>query len=313
MEELHNHRRLNSNSSLYSTWMDLWNNFTADTDGDNNGSNSADHFDAMNLQKAEDVSVDAVMTSIIFNVIVFIMLMAVYELLRHRMPAVYSSRKKRYMSGSARRRRDKFKQQQQHQTGNDVASQASAESLTIDALAPGDESDDSLSIPRVPSMMSESSLPEIDRPLDWLGPVLGVSWKKVRQTAGLDGYFFLRFIRMNVRICAVTMVWFFIILVPLYGTGNEDNAHGWYNFSAKNVPKHSWRMWIPCILLYLFSGFIVFVIKQEYRHFLEVRQDFLARGSAHVNPQHHYSIMLENIPYELRSDRALAEVCCCSL
>lgn len=48
-------------------------------------------------------------------------------------------------------------------------------------------------------------------------------------------------------------------------------------------------------------------MKQEYRHFLELRQDFLARGSAHVNPQHHYSLMVENIPYEMRSERALHE------
>ena len=48
-------------------------------------------------------------------------------------------------------------------------------------------------------------------------------------------------------------------------------------------------------------------MKQEYRHFLELRQDFLARGSAHVHPQHHYSLMVENIPYEMRSERALHE------
>jgi calcium permeable stress-gated cation channel len=37
-------------------------------------------------------------------------------------------------------------------------------------------------------------------PFDWVAPVFGVSWKIVRQTAGLDAYFFLRFIRMCVRI-----------------------------------------------------------------------------------------------------------------
>lgn len=66
-------------------------------------------------------------------------------------------------------------------------------------------------------------------------------------------------------------------------------------------------MWAPVIAGYFFSGFICFVVKQEYRHFLELRQDFLARGSAHVHPQHHYSLVLENIPYELRSERALLD------
>jgi Late exocytosis, associated with Golgi transport/Cytosolic domain of 10TM putative phosphate transporter len=291
-------------SDLYHAWSSLWNNITEDADGDSNGSNSGDYFDGMNLQKAEDVSVKTVLTSVIFNTVLFLMLMAIYELLRHQMPAVYSHRKKRYMSGSGKLRQQKFKQQQQQR-------EVPTSSQDSDSIAPDqlfEDSDDSISIQHADSMMSDSSLPEIDKPLDWLGPVLGVSWKMVRRTAGLDGYFFLRFIRMNVRICAVTMVWFLLILVPLYGTGNEDNVTGWYKYSAKNLPKHGgWKMWIACVFLYLFSGFIVFVIKQEYRHFLEVRQDFLARGSAHVNPQHHYSIQIENIPYELRSERALAE------
>lgn len=62
---------------------------------------------------------------------------------------------------------------------------------------------------------------------------------------------------------------------------------------------------MPVIFAYLFCAFVIFVIKQEYRHYLELRQDFLARGSEHVLPQNRYSVMVENIPYELRSDRAL--------
>lgn len=49
------------------------------------------------------------------------------------------------------------------------------------------------------------------------------------------------------------------------------------------------------------------MIKQEYGHFLELRQDFLARGTITVHPQHHYSLVLENVPCELRSARALKE------
>ena len=35
--------------------------------------------------------------------------------------------------------------------------------------------------------------------------------------------------------------------------------------------------------------------------------DFLGRGEKNVNPQHHFSLMIENIPQELRSDKALFE------
>jgi Late exocytosis, associated with Golgi transport/Cytosolic domain of 10TM putative phosphate transporter len=150
-------------------------------------------------------------------------------------------------------------------------------------------------------------LPDEARPLDWIKTVYGVSWAQVRHKAGLDGYFFLRYIRMNVRITAVSTFWFFLVLVPIYASGNNNVATGWYHFSIQNLKSNDWSIWVPCVFLYLFSAFCCFCMKQEYRHYLELRQDFLARGSSHVHPQHHYSLMIENIPAELRSDSALKE------
>lgn len=258
----------------------FWGNATDD-------SNSTD-FDS-NLQPPQDVSVDAVVTSLYFNTFIFIILMASYECLRRLFPAVYSSRKRLDHTGTSTRNGNRAHAMNQQD-------QTLAEEEVEDARAR-----------RIDESMD--TLPD-DQPLDWIQPVFfGVPWPTVRKTAGLDGYFFLRYIRMNVRITAVSTFWFFLTLVPIYATGGSpnNNAQGWYHLSAANVHKDSWRMWAPVVLAYIFSGFICFVIKQEYRHFLELRQDFLARGSAHVHPQHHYSLMLENIPYELRSERALNE------
>lgn len=47
-------------------------------------------------------------------------------------------------------------------------------------------------------------------------------------------------------------------------------------------------------------------MSEEYKHYLECRVDFLARGEGMVaSPQHMYSLVVERIPHELRSDRAL--------
>jgi Cytosolic domain of 10TM putative phosphate transporter len=64
-------------------------------------------------------------------------------------------------------------------------------------------------------------------------------------------------------------------------------------------------MLIPVLFIYLFSSFTYFVMKQEFSHWMELRMDFLGRGERNVDPQHHFSLMLENIPHELRSDKAL--------
>jgi Late exocytosis, associated with Golgi transport/Cytosolic domain of 10TM putative phosphate transporter len=252
----------------------FWNNFTQSfTETDPN-------FDA-----AKDVSVDAVVASLYFNALAFVGLMIFYELLRHFLPAVYSSKK----------RLDVI-----HHTastnGNDPTTPNVVDGTSA-AVASTDNDTDELNLPD-------------ERPLDWIRPVLGVPWQKVREMVGLDGYFFLRYIRMNVRITAISTFWLFLIVVPVYFYGGNEASNltsGWYRISAANLSAQSNLMWVPCIALYFFTGFIFFVIQQEYEHYFNVRQDFLAKGSTHVHPQHHYSVVVENIPDVYQSDVALAK------
>lgn len=217
------------------------------------------------LKPAPDVSVNAVKSSFFFNSIVLVLLVASYEILRRLMPSVYSARKTR--------------------------SQQLDTSPIRRGLLPRDQS--------VASIPSDSYVP-----MNWVGPVFGVPWERVRQVAGLDGYFFLRYLRMCLRITSVSSFWAFIILVPVFASGC-NGAQGWYHFSMVNIEKDTWRMWVPTIFIYLFSAFCFFVMKQEYRHFIELRMEFLGKGSIHLNPQHQYSLMVENIPSELKSDTAL--------
>ena len=224
-----------------------------------------------NFVAAKDVSVDAVVASLYFNALAFICLMIFYELLRRVLPAVYSSKKRLDVV---------------HSIDPKLPSQTVA-----------DSPEDALHLPN-------------ERPLDWIRPVLGVPWNTVREMVGLDGYFFLRYIRMNVRITAVSTFWIFLIVVPIYFYGGNEASNltsGWYRISAANLSASSNLMWVPCIVLYFFTGFIFFVIQQEYEHYFNIRQDFLAKGSTHVHPQHHYSVLVENIPNIYQSDMALAK------
>lgn len=74
-----------------------------------------------------------------------------------------------------------------------------------------------------------------------------------------------------------------------------------------NIETGTWRMVIPVVFIYLFSAFTFFVLKQNFVHWMELRMDFLGRGSRTIDPQHHFSLMVENIPMELRSDSALRD------
>jgi len=271
------------------------------------------------LTPQEDVTVDAVVSSLYFNSIVFICLMGSYELLRRLLPAVYSSRQRTLNTrGGWRKRRhnQNNNNNNKHAAGAAAAAGGSSSSFEDDDeeidqgmayLAEEDQDDTDVDdlFPYLRHNNSLGSLPD-KRPLDWIGPVFGIPWKKVRSKAGLDGYFFLRYIRMCVRITAVSIFWALLILVTCYGTGDsQEGAQGWYHISIVNISTDSWRMWVPPIFAIFFSGFTFFVLKQEYKHFLNQRMDFLAKGDTNVHPQHHYSLMVESIPHELRSDKAM--------
>lgn len=212
--------------------------------GSSDDGNDADDFTS-NFNAAQDVSVDAVVTSLYLNAVAFLVLMSTYELLRRSYPSVYSSKVKRRFKAGVR-------DPEVSKTFPDTMStRSTGRTASLSAL--------------------DSTLPDVVS-FNWVSSVYNVSWATVRKYSGLDGYFFLRYIRMNLRICAVTSFWALLILVPVYATGvNQNGEQGWYHVSVANVMKGSWRMWVPSIFAYFFSGFIFFVMKQEYRHFLELR------------------------------------------
>ena len=265
----------------------FWNNFTQ----------SVTDYSDPDFDAAKDVSVDAVVASLYFNAVAFVALMVFYEILRHFLPAVYSRKKRLHViHHTASTSGDPTTTPLHHDNDGDGVD----DHVIFENNNDHDDDDDD---------DDELNLPD-ERPLDWIRPVLGVPWQKVREMAGLDGYFFLRYIRMNVRITAVSTVWLFLILVPVYYFGGHEASNltsGWYRISAANLSAQSNLMWIPCIVLYFFTGFIFFVIQQEYEHYFNIRQDFLAKGSTHVHPQHHYSVLVENIPDIYQSDVALAK------
>ena len=96
-----------------------------------------------------------------------------------------------------------------------------------------------------------------------------------------------------------------IVLWPVFATGN-GGATGWYYFSMANVTNNSWRLWVPTGFMILLTIYVLFAMNEEYRHYLDLRMQYLAEGdSDDMNPQAQHSVMVEELPKELRSDTAL--------
>ncbi|KAI2511217.1 Cytosolic domain of 10TM putative phosphate transporter [Fragilaria crotonensis] len=151
---------------------------------------------------------------------------------------------------------------------------------------------------------SDIVLPKSMLPLNWVPTILRVSWSQVRNVVGLDGYFFLRYIRFCFQITSVTGLWGIVILWPVYASGGND-AHGWYHLSMANLQSGSWYLWFPTGFMCFLTSYLIFLLNEEYKHYVECRMEFLAKGDSHVHPQQRYTLLVEDIPNELRSDNAL--------
>ena len=143
---------------------------------------------------------------------------------------------------------------------------------------------------------------------------------------GLDGFIFLRFIRLCFkyvdvsgyclprvtyvlsRISCFFSFWGVLILIPIYASAHGDLT-GWGALTLANVihQNHALRLWWPAIFSYIFSLYVCRLLYQEYQLFVHKRLEYLIRGDPDTPPQTYYTLMVENIPSEYRSVPALQE------
>lgn len=156
---------------------------------------------------------------------------------------------------------------------------------------------------RLPVQLTSSYLP-----LSWVPSVASIPWPQVLKDGGLDAYMFLRYIRMCLVITTVSGFWGFVILFPVYATGG-GGAEGWYFLSMANIVNGSYRLWLPTIFMWFLTFFVFYLMNEEYKHYYELRMDFLAGRDIDdkKDSQHLYSLAIDNIPHHLRSNQALFE------
>mmetsp|Transcript_10769 Transcript_10769/g.23042 ORF Transcript_10769/g.23042 Transcript_10769/m.23042 type:complete len:1479 (+) Transcript_10769:104-4540(+) len=119
------------------------------------------------------------------------------------------------------------------------------------------------------------AVPEKLSLLSWVQPIHKTPWHTIRELAGLDAYFFLRYIRMCLKITSVSSFWAIIILCPVYAYGGGGQT-GFYHFSMANVmPNDIWRVWVPTFFCWAFTCYCWFCVKEEMMHYMDLRMRFL--------------------------------------
>jgi len=141
----------------------------------------------------------------------------------------------------------------------------------------------------------------------WIKDAWNVSNDDLLRYVGLDTYMFLRFLRLGARSTFVGSLLGALILIPVYGTGEETGvATDQFNtITLAKVEAGSSRLWATIICWCIFIAFILRDLWIEWNEYADRRRNFLAKGDTDTEPDFRYTCMIENVPKKLQSNAEL--------
>ncbi|ODH24174.1 hypothetical protein ACO22_05337 [Paracoccidioides brasiliensis] len=129
--------------------------------------------------------------------------------------------------------------------------------------------------------------------LRWIAPVFRTSNSEFIQKCGLDAYFFLRYLRMLLKIFLPLSFIILPVLIPLNKVGGKDTKHvasrngTRYNVTGLDqlawgniAPEHTNRYWAHLVLAVIVVVYVCAVFFDELRSYIRLRQTYL------TSPQH---------------------------
>ncbi|KAJ5244478.1 hypothetical protein N7489_004574 [Penicillium chrysogenum] len=127
----------------------------------------------------------------------------------------------------------------------------------------------------------------------WIGPVFRTSSSEFIQKCGLDAYFFLRYLRMLLKIFLPLGLVILPVLLPINRIGGKGQTYQHGNSGTKysvtgldqlawgNVtPEHTHRYWAHLVMAVIAIIYVCFVFFDELRNYIRLRQAYL------TSPQH---------------------------
>jgi len=145
--------------------------------------------------------------------------------------------------------------------------------------------------------------------IGWIKPVFTIPSLQLIQKCGLDAYFFIRYLRMLLKIFAPMLVIVAPILLPINATSDPDgsgNNVGLARLTIGNVGSEfvGSRLWAHLILAVLSILWILYNIYYELRSYIRVRQAYL------TSPQHRIrasatTVLVTGIPAKWLTIQAL--------
>lgn len=148
------------------------------------------------------------------------------------------------------------------------------------------------------------------RPLDsgifnWFSDLITRKETELLQDTGLDGYFFLRYLRLTILISLVGIVLTWPILLPVNATGG-GGQYGFNQLSFTNVTNPN-RYFAHALLAYFYFGFVIFTLYRELVFYVGVRHAVLT-SPAYSSLVSSRTILISTVPRDLLDIEHLTEI-----
>lgn len=144
----------------------------------------------------------------------------------------------------------------------------------------------------------------------WVMPTLRLDLDTIADTHGLDTALFLRYLEFMFFLFLYVSI-STIVLIPLYYTGplrnlpktNPSQTRGLNKASIGNISRDDpWRFWIVLAVEYTITIFVCYHIRRQFNLYSVYRRRY--RSTSHPA---NYAIIVQDIPYEHRSEQAVYE------
>jgi len=145
--------------------------------------------------------------------------------------------------------------------------------------------------------------------LGWIGHTLAVTEEDTLSMIGMDAFIVLRFTKLCARVCVVCCLGA-AVMMPLYHASNpqtdsQEPVQGINTYTMANLPLGGNKLYCATCFSWFYSMLFVYLIKEEYAHFVYLRQRFMASGDPDMVQQRLLTIKVENIPSNCQSDEKL--------
>lgn len=134
----------------------------------------------------------------------------------------------------------------------------------------------------------------------WLFPLLKKSDNFIIQQAGLDGYFFLRYLFLICAYCGLSILYIFPILLSV-NASNGNHETGLNQLAFQNV-KHPGRYFAHVFCGWIFSWTFMYVMYRELFYFNSLKQAVLS-SPRYAKKLSSRTVLFQSVPEQYLSER----------